>query len=157
MSPPDVPMSSGVNMSASFAVMSEDEDQCPRCGMFYADDEFSSGTETDDGETDNEVTTLYGNLSEDSAKLGNELYEAYLVAKRRWRRFSNKPPRRVSPKSFQQVQTQIQHAKDATVWNKLCIFLATWCFCCAHEDLEEKLLARAAMVDRIRVAVTVSR
>ena len=94
MSPPDVPMSSGVNMSASFAVMSEDEDQCPRCGMFYADDEFSSGTETDDGETDNEVTTLYGNLSEDSAKLGNELYEAYLVAKRRWRRFSNKPPRR---------------------------------------------------------------
>ena len=42
--------------------------------MYYMDDEFSSRTDTDNGETDNEASVLYGNLSENDAKLGNELY-----------------------------------------------------------------------------------
>ena len=128
MSPTDVPMSSGVNMSASFAVMSEDEDQCPRCGMFYADDEFSSGTDTDDGETDTEVTTLYGNLSEDSAKLGNELYEAYLVAKRRWRRFSNKPPRRYRRNHFNKFRHKSNMQKMQRYGNSYASFLPPGAF-----------------------------
>ena len=72
---PDMPMPSGVNQSSFAAVpIADDEEQCPRCGMYYMDDEFSSCTDTDNGETDNEASVLYGNLSENDAKLGNELY-----------------------------------------------------------------------------------
>ena len=56
------------------------------------DDEFSSCSDTDNGETDNEASVLYGNLSENDAKLGNELYEAYMVAKRRFVGFPTSRP-----------------------------------------------------------------
>lgn len=40
--------------------MSDDEECCGRCGMFYMDDEFSSGTESDDMVPDNEAHVMYG-------------------------------------------------------------------------------------------------
>jgi len=103
---PDMPMPSGMNQSFAAVPIADDEEQCPRCGMYYMDDEFSSCTDTDNGETDNEASVLYGNLSENDAKLGNELYEAYMVAKRRWRRFSNKPPRRYRRNHFNKFRHQ---------------------------------------------------
>lgn len=45
--------------------------------MFYMGHEFSSCTDTDNGEADNEASVLYGNLSDNDARLGNDLYEAY--------------------------------------------------------------------------------
>ena len=104
---PDMLMPSGMHQSSFTAVpIAGDEEQCPRCGMFYMDDEFSSCADTDNGETDSEASVLYGNLSENGARLGNELYEAYMVAKRRWRRFSNKPPRRYRRNHFNKFRHQ---------------------------------------------------
>jgi hypothetical protein len=74
---PTAPMPSGVNQSFASVPVADDEEQCPRCGMFYMDHEFSSRTDTDNGEADNEASVLYGNLNDNDARLGNELYEAY--------------------------------------------------------------------------------
>ena len=74
---PTAPMPSGVNQSLASVPVADDEEQCPRCGMFYMDHEFSSCTDTDNGEADNETSVLYGNLNDNDARLGNELYEAY--------------------------------------------------------------------------------
>eukprot|EP00435_Cladocopium_sp_Y103_P012854 s4526_g3.t1 len=73
---------------------SDDEECCTRCGMYYMDDEYSSGTESDDMAPDNEARVMYGELEADPNQLGGELYEAYMLAKKRWRRFSGRPPRR---------------------------------------------------------------
>ena len=72
----------------------EDEDFCSRCGMCYMDDEFSSGTESDDMAPDAEAHVMYGELESNPNQLGGELYEAYMLAKKRWRRFAGRPPRR---------------------------------------------------------------
>ena len=54
---PDMPSSSGLDNSQAYASIpiTEEEDQCTRCGMYY-EDEFSSGTESDDGEADSEAS-----------------------------------------------------------------------------------------------------
>ena len=52
-------------MMSAFPVqsqMSDDEECCGRCGMFYMDDEFSSGTESDDMVPDNEAHVMYGGV-----------------------------------------------------------------------------------------------
>ncbi|CAE7866184.1 unnamed protein product, partial [Symbiodinium necroappetens] len=64
-----------------------DEEQCPTCGMYYADDDISE--------------TLG-----DEASIGAELFHLYKMAKRKWRRFSGRPPRRYRKFSYK--------PKDAT-------------------------------------------
>lgn len=92
---PDSPMPSfAASMDPSgFGALSETEEQCTRCGMYY-EDEFSSSTDTDDGNSDSEVSQLYAHYSNDPEMLGNVLYGDYLVAKQRWRRYAGRPPRR---------------------------------------------------------------
>eukprot|EP00438_Fugacium_kawagutii_P024626 Skav212826 [mRNA] locus=scaffold2466:561:3704:- [translate_table: standard] len=97
VAPSDMPASSGllggVQTFASIPFEME-ENQCCRCGMYYADDEFSSATDSDDGGDDSEAAQLYAHYDSDPSMLGNVLYGEYLLAKQRWRRFSGRPPRR---------------------------------------------------------------
>ena len=79
--------------------MTEYEDQCTRCGMFYADSDISSATMSDEGEADPEAQVFHsvdvdGQTRTDEQAIGDAIYQAYLVAKQRWRRFSGRPPRR---------------------------------------------------------------
>ena len=92
---PDVPSSSGLHGSQSFASVpiTEEEEQCTRCGMYY-EDEFSSGTESDDGEADSEASQIYAQFESDPSMLGNVLFGDYMLAKQRWRRFAGRLPRR---------------------------------------------------------------
>ena len=80
---------------STFAVMnlSDDEDQCARCGMYY-EDEFSTSTESDAGDDDPDASQLYAHYSNDPGLLGNVLFGDYMLAKQRWRRFAGRPPRR---------------------------------------------------------------
>ena len=88
---------------------SQDEEQCPTCGMYYADDDISSCTSSEDGETGSEVyaaVNVGGETLGDEASIGAELYHLYKMAKRKWRRFSGRPPRRYRKFSYK--------PKDAT-------------------------------------------
>ena len=73
--------------------------RCSACGVYFGDDDLSSATDTDDNEPD-EGAHVYaqvevdGQWRSDDEAIGEKLYLEYIVAKRRWRRFSNKPPRR---------------------------------------------------------------
>ena len=108
----DRPMPSGANAAQSFAAMplSEKEDQCARCGTLY-EDEFSSGTEPDGGESDPDAANLYGHYDSDPALLGNVLYGEYMLAKQRWRRFSGRPPRRYRRGHFNKFHKRSDYQK----------------------------------------------
>ena len=73
-------------------------EQCEHCGSYF-DEEFSSNTSSDeDGSADEaflqEYAALpYGNVS-NLNDLGSNIAEAYFKHKKRWRRFTGKPPRR---------------------------------------------------------------
>ena len=73
--------------------------RCSTCGVYFDDDDVSSATDTDDEEPD-EGAQAYaqvevdGQWRSDDEAVGERLYQDYLIAKRRWRRFSNRPPRR---------------------------------------------------------------
>ena len=93
-----MPSSSGLDRSQAFASvpLTEDEEQCPRCGMFF-EDEFSSGTESDDGDADSEASqiyAIYAQFESGPSLLGNVLFGDYMLAKQRWRRFSGRLARR---------------------------------------------------------------
>ena len=92
---PDMPAPSGLDNSQAYAAvpMTEDEEQCTRCGMYY-EDEFSSGTESDDGDADSEASQIYAQFDNDPSLLGNVLFGDYMLAKQRWRRYSGRLPRR---------------------------------------------------------------
>ena len=92
---PGMPSSSGLDRSQAFASVpiTEDEEQRTRCGMFF-EDEFSSGTESDDGDADSEASQIYKKFESDPSLLGNALFGDYMLAKQRWRRFSGRLPRR---------------------------------------------------------------
>ena len=109
---PEGPMPSGVNANQSFASvpLSESEDQCARCGMFY-EDEFSSSTESDEGESDTEAPHLYGHYDQDPSLLGNVLHGEYMLAKQRWRRFSGRPPRRYRRGHFNKYHQKNNYQK----------------------------------------------
>lgn len=49
---------SGVQTFASIPFDMQEE-QCCRCGMYHADEEFSSATDSDDGDEDAEASQLY--------------------------------------------------------------------------------------------------
>ena len=90
----------GANANHSSAFVSDADMCCQTCGMFFEDEDLSSATDTDDGEFDPEAASSYqyisidGQTRSDDCALGNAIYYDYLVAKRRWRRFSGRPPRR---------------------------------------------------------------
>ena len=76
-----------------------------RCVSYFEDEEFSSATETDEGSADEgilEYNTVYvdGQARNDNNARENELYQDYLLARRRWRRFTGKPPRRYRRSNF---------------------------------------------------------
>ena len=80
-------------------------DRCETCGSFYEDEEFSSATETDTGSVDEgiraySVVEIDGESRHDVNARENELYQDYVLARRRWRRFTGKPPRRYRRSNF---------------------------------------------------------
>ena len=84
--------------------------QCMQCGTYHEDEDLSSATSTDEGEMDAEAqvfaaVNVDGENRSDSASIAAELYHLYRQAKRRWRRFTGRPPRRFrkfgfKPKNF---------------------------------------------------------
>ena len=68
------------NASASFHA--SNDASCPTCGMYFNQDEDSTDTSSDDG------STIVDNVD------GSEVYQDYLYAKRRWRKYAGKAPRR---------------------------------------------------------------
>ena len=79
--------------------------QCDRCGIFYEDDDMSSATESDTGSHDPDAASyatvnVDGQARQDDDALSNTLYQDYIMARRRWRRYSGKPPRRYRRSGF---------------------------------------------------------
>ena len=72
------------------------DEQCGTCGCFL-EEEFSSGTESDDGAPIEQaqiyVSRTRGNTENDN-DLSQAIYQDYAALKKLWRRVSNKPPRR---------------------------------------------------------------
>ena len=90
---------------ASSAASDVWEDQCHACGTFFQDDDLTSATSSDTGSIDASAqayasVTLDGNARSDDDARGNVLYQEYLAARRRWRRWSGKPPRRYRRNTF---------------------------------------------------------
>ena len=80
--PHEQPVTSGLS-SQAFASGSVPNECCPTCGNYFQDDAYSTDTSSDDGgsmpgDTDDPV----------------EAYLQYAFARKRWRRISNKYPRR---------------------------------------------------------------
>ena len=87
--------------SGQGAYATQGSDQCPACETFFMDEDISSATSTDDGELDLTAASseafpsveVDAGMHDDNA-MGNSLHHAYLLAKKRWRRFTGRPPRR---------------------------------------------------------------
>ena len=95
--------------------------QCNACGCYFDDEDISSATESDDGQPDDDVdnfeqfVTIDGQERTDDAAYGDQLYHDYLMARKRWRRFAGKPPRRYRkfnrrPDRWQKVQGRFQRS-----------------------------------------------
>ena len=83
----------------------DDSIQCERCGIFYEDDDMSSATESDTGSQDPDAVSyatvnVDGQMRQDDDARANTLYQDYIMARRRWRRYSAKPPRRYRRSGF---------------------------------------------------------
>lgn len=93
--PTNSPMTNEVNQ-AVFNAWQEHDECCQTCGMYFQDEDISSATSTEfGGEFSGPETEQFLSVEgADDTAVGNELYEAYLVARRRWRKFTGKPPRR---------------------------------------------------------------
>ncbi|CAE7212919.1 unnamed protein product [Symbiodinium sp. CCMP2456] len=81
------------------------EDRCNVCGSYFDDWEFSSATETDTGSVDEGIRAyntveVDGESRSDPNSRQNELYQDYILARRRWRRYTGKPPRRYRKANF---------------------------------------------------------
>ena len=72
----------GENWNASASYHAANDGTCPTCGIYFNQDDESTGTSSDDG------STIADNVD------GSEVYQDYLYAKRRWRKYAGKPPRR---------------------------------------------------------------
>ena len=69
-----------------------DPNCCPACGQYFGVDDDSSETSSDDDRDVFFGDTAAGSM--DPNELGNVLHNDYHMAKKRWRRFQNKAPRR---------------------------------------------------------------
>ena len=81
------------------------ENQCHTCGSYFDDCEFSSATESDNGSIDEEmlsyqVVDVDGEQRSDVNSRSNALFQDYMAARRRWRRYTGKPPRRYRRVNF---------------------------------------------------------
>ena len=90
---------------SSESYLMADEDQCQSCGMYYRDDDLTSATSSDTGSLDADAqayasVSLGGSMRSDDDARGNVLYQEYLAARRRWRRWAGKPPRRYRRTSY---------------------------------------------------------
>ena len=72
------------NQNQSFHANANSNVPCPTCGMYYQDDGFSKDTSSDDGSS----------MPADSNMDPSEAYQEYAFARKKWRRMSNKFPRR---------------------------------------------------------------
>ena len=82
-----------------------DDERCHACGMYYDDADISSATETDTGSRDDGILEYHGveidgDVRFDATARQNAIYQDYLLARRRWRRFTGKPPRRYRKASY---------------------------------------------------------
>ena len=77
--------------TAEFGGDRDGQPSCPTCGQYFADGD-SSDTSSDDGTTSYFGEGMDPNM--DANELGNILHNDYHIAKRRWRKFRNKLPRR---------------------------------------------------------------
>ena len=83
--------------------------QCHSCGTFFEDEDISSCTSSEDegmAESYSAFNTTDPHMDDDAVAC--ELYHQYRVARRKWRRFSGKPPRRYrkfshKPKDFSRL------------------------------------------------------
>ena len=92
-------------MSASQAFHVGGEDQCASCGTYFDEDDISSATSTDDDAYDPQASAyntvdVDGVARQDDTARGNVLWNEYVLARRRWRRWAGKPPRRYRRVSF---------------------------------------------------------
>ena len=76
-----------------------DDGQCSHCGLYFEDDDMSSATESDTGSYDADAAAyatveVDGPARHDDDARANALYQDYVMARRRWRRYTGKPPRR---------------------------------------------------------------
>ena len=76
-----------------------DDGQCSHCGLYFEDDDMSSATESDTGSYDADAAAyatveVDGQTRHDDDARANALYQDYVMARRRWRRYTGKPPRR---------------------------------------------------------------
>ena len=85
---PDPPSASGLQSNA-YPCHAIPNEQCPTCGNYFQEDGYSTDTSSDDG-----VESIPGE-TEDPV----EAYLQYAFARKKWRRISNKYPRRYR-KSF---------------------------------------------------------
>ena len=81
------------------------EERCTACGSYFDDWEFSSATDTDTGSVDEGIRAynaveVDGESRTDANSRQNELYQDYILARRRWRRYTGKPPRRYRRVNF---------------------------------------------------------
>ena len=85
---------------------------CDACGMYFEDDDISSATSSNvDNSPTEQFVSIEGLNRSDNDAVGNELYEAYLVARRRWRKFTGKPPRRYRKFSHRSDRQQRNHQR----------------------------------------------
>ncbi|CAE7437517.1 unnamed protein product [Symbiodinium necroappetens] len=83
----------------------DSEERCTACGSYFDDWEFSSATDTDTGSVDEGIRAynaveVDGESRTDANSRQNELYQDYILARRRWRRYTGKPPRRYRRVNF---------------------------------------------------------
>ena len=96
----------GMYVGGPGAMWGSGEDECcEACGMYYDDGDISSATETDTGSYDEgirsyQVVDVDGEERVDATARQNAIYQDYLLARRRWRRFTGKPPRRYRKMSY---------------------------------------------------------
>ena len=111
------------------AYMSQEDGhtQCPHCHSYY-DEEFSSGTDSDSGESDRDAAGLYqsvqvdGENRSDEAAIMNQVYQDYVMAKRRWRRMSGRPPRRYRKYNYKQ-RRHVPHLQRSAFRQTFAAFL----------------------------------
>ena len=101
--------------------------QCSHCQSYY-DEEFSSGTDSDSGTSDQAAAGLYqsvevdGEMRSDESAIMNQVYQDYIMAKKRWRRMSGRPPRRYRKFNYKQ-RRHVPHLQRSSFRQTFAAFL----------------------------------
>ena len=109
---------------ASYIAHEDGHMQCPHCHSYF-DEEFSSGTDSD---SDSELDGMYqsvqvdGETRTDETAVMNQVYQEYVMAKRKWRRMSGRPPRRYRKFNYKQ-RRHVPHLQRSSFRNTFASFL----------------------------------